>query len=276
VALEQWVPAEQRIVHDPLAYRLLPAYLKGLVALCRVGPLRRALLGGADRSVPGIVGGLLCRKRYIDECLVEALAADISSVVILGAGFDTRAYRLPELRSRQVYEVDLPQNTRAKEAALRRLVGRVPDHVRLVPVDFDRQDLGARLRGAGYSGLAPCFFIVEGVTQYISEAAVHKMFEFLQKAPVGSRLAFSYVRQDFIDGERLYGLEILHKRTRVQRSLWRFGLEPEAIGSFLDRYDWQELEQVGRIEYEERYLRPVGRTMPVMEVERMVHAERGV
>lgn len=274
VALEQLVPDEQRIIHDPLAYRLLPAPLKGLVNLCRIDSLRQMLLSVVDRRGPGIRGGLLCRKRYVDEKLKEALEAGIQLVVILGAGFDTRAYRIPELTSLQVYEVDLPQNIRSKKKALQRLFGRVPAHVKLVSVDFDHQELEGALQQAGYSGEQPGFFILEGVTQYIAEGTVQKIFEFLRKAPPESRLVFTYVRKDFIEGKHLYGLGALYHEMRVKTQLWQFGLEPEAAGTFLRQYAWKELEQAGNVEYEERYLKPVKRVIPLMEVERIVYAER--
>lgn len=274
VALEQLVPDEQRIIHDAVAYRLMPAPLKGLVNLCRIDLLRHMLLNLVNRRVPGIRGGLLCRKSYIDEKLIEALNAGVQSVVILGAGFDTRAYRIAELASLQVYEVDLPQNIQSKRVELQRLFGGVPTHVKLVSMDFGSQELEGALQQAGYSGGQPSFFIWEAVTQYISETAVRKVFEFLRKAPVRSQLVFTYVRKDFIEGKCMYGLDVLYHQTRVKKQLWKFGLEPEAIGAFLGQYAWKELEQVGSAEYQERYLKPMKRVLLVMEVERTVHAER--
>ena len=50
----------------------------------------------SEKSAPGVWGGLMCRKRYIDEKLIESVDR-IEAVVILGAGFDTRAYRLRAL-----------------------------------------------------------------------------------------------------------------------------------------------------------------------------------
>ncbi len=120
VALEQLVPAGKRVVHDPVAYQLLPPAFKGLVSLCRVDPLRRALLGLVDRQMPGIHGGILCRKRFLQDNLLAALEAGIRSVVILGAGFDTLAHRLPELGVGRVYEVDLPPIIQSKQVDLQR------------------------------------------------------------------------------------------------------------------------------------------------------------
>jgi O-methyltransferase involved in polyketide biosynthesis len=72
----------------------------------------------------------------------------------------------------------------------------------------------------------------------------------------------------------MYGLDLLYRQTRVQKQLWQFGMEPGEVGAFLETYGWQELEQAGSAEYQARYLRPAGRIMPVMAVERSVYAEK--
>ena len=274
VALEQLAPQEQRVIHDPIAYRLMPAPLQALVTLCRIGPLRRMLLRVADNQVPGVIGGVLCRKRYIDDRLQAALHAGITSLVILGAGFDTRAYRMPQLSSCQVYEVDLAENTEAKRDAVRRALGAVPPHVKIVAADLDREDLLEALQAAGHRAAQPAFYILEGVTQYIPEGAVRRTFGVLAKTAPGSQLVFTYVRRDFLQGENLYGLPVLYKQTRGRGDFWQFGWDPEAVEPFLASYGWKELEQVGRAQYEERYLRPLQRDLRVMEVERAVLAER--
>ncbi|MEQ0565208.1 class I SAM-dependent methyltransferase [Amycolatopsis sp. NEAU-NG30] len=88
----------------------------------------------------------------IDDPLADAAAGGLDTVVILGAGFDTRAYRLPQLRGIPVYEVDLPAGTTRKAAALRKHFGRIPDGVTLVPVDFETQDFRDQLGRHGFTG----------------------------------------------------------------------------------------------------------------------------
>lgn len=276
VALEQLVPLDQRLVHDPIAYRMMPLMMKALVAPCRIGPLRRQVLRIANDKVPGIIGGILCRKRYIDDRLESAVKDGLSCVVNLGAGLDTSAYRMRNISSYQVYEVDLPEVIHTKRRALQRALRAVPAHVTLAAIDFAEEDLGQVLAAAGYTGSQRTFFIWEGVTQYLDQAAVHKVFRFLATAPAGSRLAFTYARLDFVEGTRLFGLDVLYRQTRVRQKLWLSGWQPEAIGPLLHSYGWQEVEQLGRAEYQERYLQPLGRQMLVMEVERMVYAEKVV
>jgi len=274
VAIEQYYPAGQRLVQDKLAIQFLPPVYQALVALTRWPSVREWMINLLERRARGVWGGVLCRKRYIDDRLLEALDAGIQAVVILGAGLDTRAYRLAALGTIPVFEVDLPEIIAYKRALLQRLYGNVPAHVTLVTLDFDSQDLASRLASQGYRAEHKSFFIWEAVTQYLSEDGIYKTMSFLTQAKTGSRLVFTYVRKDFIDGTARYGLDALYETYRVRRKLWRFGLEPKLVDAFLERYAWKELEQVGSQEYTLRYLKPAGRAMPVMEIERAVYAER--
>jgi methyltransferase (TIGR00027 family) len=273
VALEQYQPDEHRLIHDDLARQMLPGRLKLLVSIFGFKPLRQGFLSLIERGFPGTRGGF-CRKRYMDDKLVEALGSGIDTVMILGSGLDTRAYRIPQLSTLPVYEVDLPQTIAYKERKLRQLYGSVPPHVRLIPIDFDRQTLEDVLKSHGYSLDQKSFFIWEGVTQYISETAVRTVFEFLAKVRPGSRIVFTYIVKDFLDGERTYGLERLYQQTRVKKQMWQFGLQPSQVAAFIGEYSWKELEQVGADEYRQRYLIPMGRTDAVMEIERMIYAEK--
>jgi methyltransferase (TIGR00027 family) len=173
-----------------------------------------------------------------------------------------------------VFEVDLPENIEYKRARLRRLYGDVPAHVTLVPIDFDHQELADVLASQGYRTGYKSFFIWEAVTQYLTDEGVQKTFDFLAQARGGSRLVFTYVRKDFIDGTANYGLDVLYQAYRVKRQWWHFGLEPEQVAAFLKGHTWKELEQVGSQEYRDRYLRPYDRALPVMEIERAVYAEK--
>ena len=141
-------------------------------------------------------------------------------------------------------------------------------------MDFDRQVLKDVLNSHGYTADQKTFFIWEGVTQYISETAVRTVFEFLARAKPGSRVMFTYIVKDFMDGENTYGLERLYRQTRGKKPMWDFGLLPAQAAAFIGEYSWKVLEQVGAGEYRQRYLIPIGRTDAVMEIERMVYAEK--
>ncbi len=272
VAAEQHEPSP--LIRDPWAQRLLPLSGRIAAGITRWSPARRAMIAATEKKFPGGWSSILCRKRYIDDQLVNAVAKGIDVVVILGAGYDTRAYRLPELAGIAVCEVDLPTNIARKAAALRRCFGRVPPAVTLLPVDFETDDLGDRLDHAGYGPGVRTFFVWEAVTQYLTEAAVRKTLHHLADVAHGSCLAFTYVRKDFLDGSSPYGAQGTYQDFVVKQGLWRFGLLPEQVAGFLAEYGWHEREQAGPDEYNARYLQPAGRHSPASEIERAVYAER--
>jgi methyltransferase (TIGR00027 family) len=272
-AIEQYELPQRRLVSDDLALSILPAGQRALVRAMRWPLLRRMTISAGERAVPGSWSLITCRKRYIDDKLDEALD-DIDSVVILGAGMDTRAYRLAHRSDIPVFEVDLPVNIARKKAAVQRAIGGVPASVHLVSLDFEHDDLIATLTGHGYRTDARTFFIWEGVTQYLTEDAVRATLGALQAAPAGSRLLFTYVRKDFIDGVNMYDAAILYKRFRQRQQVWRFGLDPDAVSAFVAEYGWRLVEQAGPDYYLRNYIEPAGRDLTASQLEWSVYAAK--
>lgn len=271
VAIEQHEPSGRRLVDDDLAALFLPARLRWLVGTMRLAPLRRMLIGVLDRSGPGLWTNLTCRKRYIADRLDDALD-DVDAVVVLGAGLDTLAYRLTRRTRIPTFEVDQPVNVARKIATVRRALGTPPLSVRAVALDFERDDLLTALHEHGWRPDYRTFFVWEGVTQYITEDAVRATLEGLRATAPGSRLVFTYVRRDFIDGTNLYGVPPwFHRR---MRGLWHFGLHTEDVAGFLAGYGWRLVEQAGPGELVERYVKPAGRDLTASELEWSVYAEK--
>jgi methyltransferase (TIGR00027 family) len=272
VAIEQYFPSHQRIIIDDLACSVLPFSARAFVGAMRPPLIRNWMVRTMDRAFPGLWSGIMYRKRYIDDALI-ASSREIDAVVNLGAGFDTRAYRLPSLAEIPVWEVDQPANIKSKQDRLRLRFGRLPAHVTLVSIDFDREALGPALATRGYMGRKRTFFIWEAVTQYLTETGISATLDFLATVPRGSRLAFTYVLKDFLDGQNLYGQERLHERY-VKGNIWLFGLDPRSISDFLDPYGWRVTEHLGCDELTERYVKPTGRSLASSPIERIVYAEK--
>ncbi|MCT7659469.1 SAM-dependent methyltransferase [Mycobacterium deserti] len=273
VAIEQYEPPERRLVFDDLAGSFVPSGQRLLVRAMRWRPLRRLTVWAGERTVAGAWSIITCRKRYIDDRLAEALAS-IESVVILGAGMDTKAYGLARRSDIPIFEVDLPVNIARKKAAVEHAIGSVPPSVHLVPLDFERDDLIGTLTGHGYRAEHCTFFIWEGVTQYLTEDAVRATLTAMQTAASGSRLAFTYVRRDFIDGANLYDAGPLYKRFRQRQQVWKFGLDSADVASFLAEYGWRLVEQAGADFYQRHYLGPAGRTLSASNLEWTAYAEK--
>jgi len=149
------------------------------------------------------------RTHHIDTLLGEALSKGATQVVNLGAGFDSRAYRFrdrfPHVR---FFELDLPAMIAAKRARVAKLFGAVPDRVVLVPTDFTARPLNEVLRDAGYDRTQRTFFIWEGVTMYLPEAANVSTLRFIRGgAASGSSVVYDYVLDATLlpDGGGIYG-----------------------------------------------------------------------
>ena len=272
-AVEQHEAPGRRLVDDDLATAFLPAALRTFVRATGWAPLRRTVIAASERSGPGLWTNLVCRKRYIDDNLRDTLN-DIDAVVVLGAGLDTRAYRLARHSDVPVFEVDQQINIDRKKAVLARVFGSPTASVRLVSVDFERDDLMAALASHGYDAAARTFFVWEGVTQYLTEAAVRATFEQLSRVAIGSRIDFTYVRDDFISGVNTYGAARFYRRVRVKSEVWKFGLPPDGVEAFLARYGWRLIEQAGPDEFVDRYVRPTGRALTASQIEWSAYAEK--
>ncbi len=272
-AIEHQEPPGRRLVDDDLAASFLPARLRLLVALTRVDALRRAAVAASDRSGPGLWASIACRKRYIDERLSDPVN-EFDTVVVLGAGLDTRGYRIARHSDLPVFEVDQQVNVERKSAVVQRVLGATPASVHLVPVDFERDDLMSVLGAHGYRADARTFFVWEGVTQYLTPEAVRATLAQLSGAATGSRLIFTYIRQDFIDGTQRYGADAVYRRFRQRSQVWKSGLVPEAVGELLAEFGWRLVEQAGPSYYRDTYIRPTGRTVSASPIEWTVLAER--
>ncbi len=272
-AVEQNEPPGRRLLDDDLAELFLPAPLRWLVTATRSAPLRRLMIRGSEFTGPGLWANLACRKRFIGDKLDEVLD-DIDAVVILGAGLDTRPYLLTRRVRIPVFEVDLPVNIARKLETVRRVLGGPPLSVRLVALDLERDDLLTSLAEHGYRTDYRAFFICEGVTQYLSETTVRRTLEGLRAAAPGSRLMFTYVRRDFIDGTNRYGTRTLYRSVRQRRELWQFGLQPNEVTEFIAAYGWRLVEQAGPDDLVRRYVDPTGRKLRASQLEWSAIAEK--
>jgi methyltransferase (TIGR00027 family) len=261
------------LVSDDLALSILPAGQRAMVRAMRWPLLRRLTISAGERAVPGSWALIACRKRFIDDKPDQALG-DIDAVVDLGTDMDTRAYRLARRSELRILEVDLPVNITRKKAAVQRAIGAVPASVHLVPLDFERDDLIGTLAAHGYRTDARTFFIWEGVTQYLTEDAARATLAALQETTAGSRLVFTHVRNDFIDGVNMYDAAILYKRFRQRQQVWRFGLDPDAVSEFVTEYGWRLVEQAGPDYYSRNYIEPTGRNLTASQLEWTGYAEK--
>ena len=168
------------------------------------------------------------RTKHIDGLLTEAARGGLEQVLVLGAGFDTRAYRFQKhLPKVKFFELDLPATIAHKEATVRQIFGKTPKNVTYVPIDFNTQDLGAVLKAKGFYSKRKTFVIWEGVTYYITAEAVDKTLRFIssQSAP-GSTVVFDYMPEPAVKGD-------YKKYPTARRAAFRVALAGEPLLSGL-------------------------------------------
>ena len=274
-AAENLLPQDKRLFEDPCSANILPPIYKFFVIIMRPPRIWNFLMNMREKSTPGVIGGILCRTRYIDDVLNNAIKEGVGAVVNLGAGMDTRAFRIPGIENIQFFELDFPEVLKAKRVYINKSIGVLPSNLSLVPIDFNSQDLGEELKKAGYTLSSKTLFIWEGVTQYISKEAVDNTIKYVAQAHTGSKVVFTYVLESFINGSCVPdGLNSLYKFfLKKKKPLWFCGFEPADMREYLSKYSLSLIEDIGHEEFLERYIKPKGRDLAVMEIERTVLAE---
>ncbi|MCA9640672.1 MAG: class I SAM-dependent methyltransferase [Polyangiaceae bacterium] len=181
---------------DPTAMDLLPADAAEDVRATLEG---RLLLSPRSRFTRThlIRNGLVqaVRTVAIDDAVRRKSTRQL---VILGAGLDGRAWRMPELQETTVFEVDHPDTQRAKQAALGE---RAPcaKEVRFAAVDFTRDDLAERLAASGHDAELPTTWIWEGVVMYLTPEQVEATLSVIRdRSAKGSRLIIVYHRPAWV------------------------------------------------------------------------------
>jgi methyltransferase (TIGR00027 family) len=199
-----------------------------------------------NHRVPGAYTYEIMRAKFIDEVVHNESTTGLDELILLGAGLDSRAYRLAGLlRGTRVFEVDHPASLASKRARLGRLLGKEPDHVTFLAVDFTRDDLDAALAAAGHDRSARTLFVWCGVSMYLPQETVFEVLSWVagHSSPRTS-IVFDAAWAGAIDGSREYygdaearkaiertgeplrwGLPECH----VQETLARFGLRAERV-----------------------------------------------
>lgn len=197
-AAETIRPIQQRLFQDIFAAEFLRPQIK---LILKSGIFARFVLWFMiDRRFPGATDTIVSRIRYVDDCLKSSIHEGIEQLVILGAGFDSRAYRFVELSNINVFEVDHPNTQNFKIQKVSRIFGCLPKHVKYVPVDFEKEKLFPKLLRTGFAGNRKTLFIWEGVSKYLTKNAVDELLADVSlNASKGSSIVFDYLFESMID-----------------------------------------------------------------------------
>ena len=163
--IESLARPEKRVIYDPFAER----FVLGSSLIKIMG--HRLSVWVTKKFSPGFHEHLISRTRFIDELIEQCATDGVQQYVILGAGYDSRAYRLALPSILKVFEVDQPEVQSGKRARLPKNLPNA-ENVTYVAVDFNHQTLKDQLLDAGFDQKQPTVYTLEGVSQYISKDAI--------------------------------------------------------------------------------------------------------
>jgi methyltransferase (TIGR00027 family) len=271
-AVEAGRAAGQRICYDPVAHHFLTPRLTVIGRTWIPEPVARWLY---NQAFPGMQGYIVARTRYFDDYFQHALENGVEQVGIVGAGYDSRAYRFEQLMARAtVFEVDHPATQQQKTHRVKDAFGGLPKNVVYVPIDFATERMEQCLIANGYDPHRKTLFLWEGVTYYITAEAVDQTLAFVANysAP-GSSLIFDYTLPSVIDGTCPRREARFWRKTVIPRGEpLLFGIEPERIESFLDQRGFCKVTNVMSSVLKEAYFAGANRRRKITPIFGIVHA----
>lgn len=233
------LPPAQRLVEDPYGLAFSSPRLARLLDERRPGLLAR---------VPGIstwIAYMQVRSRVIDDAVRAFVEGGGAQLVLLGAGYDTRAVRLPELAGAAVFEIDHPATQAHKRRTLERI--EVPSPAHYVTWDFETRpldDLPEALAQAGHDPTRPTLTIWEGVTMYLSETAIDASLRAIAawSAP-GSELAMTYLAKRRMTRPSL-ATRMVQAAVAQLGEPWTWGWDPDELPAYLGARGWDLTDDV--------------------------------
>ena len=261
-SVETEKPENIRLCDDPYAKAFVG---KTLTTIGMFAPLRRLGLWYLEKKHPKLVDCTPARTRYIDAHVNSCIDSGIEQLIILGAGYDSRAYRIKKLKNKvTVFEVDLPGIQKLKKEKLKKIIGLPSNNVVYVPIDFNKETLSEKLLEYEYDKSKKSLFIWEGVTPYLTAKAVDETLHYVAKNSIpGSSIIFSYILKSVVDGTcQLENAALIKKAFNTggifdfrhkQGEALLFGIEEGKIESFMTERGFYEINDISGDYYDSEY-----------------------
>jgi methyltransferase (TIGR00027 family) len=250
------------ILYDPFAMKILREQEKDVLQFANQHPLA---------SIGRLV--TTARSRIAEDALSRAVERGVRQIVILGAGLDTFALRNPHSAQQiRIYEVDHAATQAWKRQRLGEAQIALPPWLILVPVDFERDDLGEKLVAAGFEQNLPAFFTWLGVVPYLTEDAIGRTLNYMSSIQ-NSEVVFDYTEPPEAFSEEMR--ETVTKRTEQLEKIgerWASRFEPAGIAAILRSHGFSAIEDISFQEIASRFGRVVQGLAPGHAGVHVVHA----
>jgi methyltransferase (TIGR00027 family) len=251
---------------DYLAEIFLPFSVRLLIKSKRM----RAKAKDKDQiRMPGVFEYVMARTAFFDEVFIAALNEAIPQIVLLGAGYDTRAYRFADLNKySRIIELDNAATQNRKKRCLKNFKIQIPERVAHISMDFNKDSLKDVLQCAGYEDDRKALFIWEGVCMYLEAKSVDTILAFVtDSSHRQSAIAFDYAITISDDNRhKYYGAGEIIRIMKKSRSneLFKFTIDEDKIEPFFNQRGLNIVRHLNPIQIEKssllrEYGTPIGR-----------------
>lgn len=197
---ETMLPEDVRILSDQYAVHFLdPVKMAWAMEHPRE---TREMAEEIERKMPGLANAIRARIRYFDDIVQDASGGGFSQLVILGAGYDTRVFRIDSLKGgMKTFEIDRHDTQIRKTGIITKVFGELPDNLTFIALDMAQNECWNPLFKAGWSPREKTVFLLEGLVMYLPRPAVDDLLTGIAcHAGVGSAVLFDFMPQSLADG----------------------------------------------------------------------------
>jgi methyltransferase (TIGR00027 family) len=248
--------ANDKLGPDYLAEFFLPAHFRFFLRFRKIRENTKNRLAGV---LPGLNEYMIARTVHFDRLFVEALENGIPQIVLLGAGYDSRAYRFAKLNHGTIiYELDMAPTQNRKKNRLESARIIIPPQVKLVPINFNKESLRDVLERAGYKNREKTLFIWEGVSYYLDAESVDTTLEYVSHSSHDeTAIAFDYtisISERNIDD--YFGVKEFAQTMQEHHASEElmFSIDEGKVGSFLEQRGLKMVDHLSNDEIERTYL----------------------
>ena len=245
----------ERFGADFLAEYFLPPHFRFFI---RFKNIRANVKNKLKEAFPGLHEYMIARTAFFDRVFRDALTNKIPQIVLLGAGYDSRAYRYSKLNSAtKIMELDIETTQNRKKQSLKKAHIDIPEQVTLVPIDFNKESIKNVLEKAGYDNNKETLFLWEGVTYYLDPQAVDQTLEFVsQSSSIESVIAFDYAISVSEENIHQYGVKEFFRSMKEHHQDERiaFSMAEGKMEAFLEQRGLQIIHHLDNAAMEREFL----------------------
>lgn len=270
-------PEDERICYDPYAIHFVAPEVLELNKDPQKAKAMLESLGNLGTLLLGLGNSTRARVRYFDDFVKASIDKGISQLVILGAGYDTRAYRIECLSDKdsiKVFEVDHLVTQDVKKEKIKEIFGGFQENVVYVPLDLTTENLGEKLLGSGYDKSKQTLFTMEGLLMYLPPEVVEGILTFIAKNSCkGSTIIFDYYPQSVVDGSSKIELgRLAHDYLAQIGEPLKFGIEEGMVEDFLTKSGFSHVCNVTSEDYKRAYFHGKNENRAVSSLLSFAHA----